>query len=419
MKRLSAEKRFSTAQNALMNTVGTVTYFFFQWLITLAVVRLSTDENVGLLQLAMTVSNAFLALANYNMRVYQVSDIRREYAAGHYTASRLLTCGLAFVLCVGYAALWGYPLRTVLCIALYLLYRLTESLADVLHGVDQNHDRMDHVAVSMVLRAVLMVACFVLVLRLSGSVLAASGAMFLVTLAVVLGYDLPAAARYEDIRPRWDREKIQRLLLACLPNMAATVAFISIVTLSRQFLSDLQGQVILGYYATVATPVVFVQVVMASLMNPVVGDISAACLRRDRPAFLRLHARLFLLVAAVGLLALGGILLLGEPVMVFLYGEKVRAYIDLMPLVLCTTVLYALCCILQNTLVILRRMMLYLVFAGLSLLLTLVLGRPVIQAWGPNGVSIVICLSYLLFLLCSLVPVVREIQIWRREAVRS
>ena len=154
---------------------------------------------------------------------------------------------------------------------------------------------------------------------------------------------------------------------------------------------------------------------MNSLMNPTIGDISVAFEERDRNQFLRLHLRLFLLVAGIGAVSLAGISLLGEPAMVLLYGEKIRPHVYLMNMVLCTTLMYALCCVLQNTLVILRKLRIYLLISVISLGLTVILGRTLISRIGPNGVSVTISLSYLLFFLCALLVFGKEVRSWEKQ----
>ena len=211
-------KSYSLAQNSLFNTAGMMTYYLCQWAMTMAAVRLSTEEDVGAMQLAMTVSNIFISLANYNMRTFQISDIRGEYAAGHYVAARLITCGAAMACSIVYSLLWGYSAQSLITIGLYMLYRMNESLADVLHGIDQRHERLDHVMVSGTVRGVSMLAVFTAVLWLTKSMIAAIAAIAAITLAEVVLYDLRAAARYESVRPRFEKAKLVRLLTVCLPE---------------------------------------------------------------------------------------------------------------------------------------------------------------------------------------------------------
>ena len=160
-------KRLSVSQNAVYNTVGTIVYCVCQWIISsLLVVHLSPMEesvkNAGLLQLSISITNIFLAIANYNMRTYQISDTDNEYTSGDYVGMRFVTTTIALLMCVVYVIVLGYSAKTVLCITVYMIFKLSESFCDVLHGVDQKNYRMDYVGISFAVRGIVTVAAFAL-----------------------------------------------------------------------------------------------------------------------------------------------------------------------------------------------------------------------------------------------------------------
>ena len=401
-------KSYSLAQNSLFNTAGMMTYYLCQWAMTMAAVRLSTEEDVGAMQLAMTVSNIFISLANYNMRTFQISDIRGEYAAGHYVAARLITCGAAMACSIVYSLLWGYSAQSLITIGLYMLYRMNESLADVLHGIDQRHERLDHVMVSGTVRGVSMLAVFTAVLWLTKSMIAAIAAIAAITLAEVVLYDLRAAARYESVRPRFEKAKLVRLLTVCLPGVIASVCFTAVVSVPRQYLAELRGEVLLGYYATIATPLMFVQTLANSLMNPSLGRIAEAADRHDRRAYTGMIGKMLLMITGLTLACLGGVALLGEPVMTLIYGEKIRSYVPLMFAVAGCTGLYAAGCLGFNLLVIERRMKELLIISAGALGISALTGKAMITLAGANGVSYTVMAAYLAFAVITiLLPIAR------------
>ena len=398
----ASEKKYSLAQNAWMNTAGTLVYYVCQWAVSMVVVRLSTDENVGMLQLAMTVTNVFMAVALYNMRPYQVSDVRDDYTAGQYTASRILTCALAMAGCAVYSICWGYGGRSFWCIQLYMIYRINEAAADVLHGVDQKHDRMDHVGISQAVRGVLMLLVFTLLIRWTDNILISVAAMACVTLLFAAVYDVSRAGRYDDLRPDFRGDAVRRLLWACLPGALASIAVTSIVTVPRQYLAQMEGEIILGYYATVATPLVFLQVLVNSVISPAVGSLSRAAEREDRRAFVSLTGKLLALILAFSGAVFLGVCLLGEWGMVLLFGEKIRPYVSWMYAVVGCVAAFAVCSLGQQLLIVLRSMRELLLFSVLALLVSACTGKALIRLAGPDGVSMCVTLSYLLFALLSM-----------------
>lgn len=377
--------------------------------------RVGTGADVGMLQLAMTVTNVFSSVANYNMRAFQVSDVKSEYSAGHYIASRILTGLFAFLICIVYSLFWGYKPYTLLCIGIYMLFRLSESFSDVLHGVDQKNSRMDHVMVSYVSRGLLMLLGFFLLLKFTGRIGISVAGLALTTWIIVVFYDLPVTGRYDRLRPVFKRQVLFRLLSVCLPGMLAAVAFTAIVSIPRQYLGKMEGDLLLGYYATVSTPLVFVQVLLNSLMNPAIGDLAKDWFDNNLAHFKKLTLKLTALVILVGAVTLGGVALLGKPVMAAIFGSAISPYVYLMIPVTGCAVLYAVSCITFNLLYILRKLKGLLVISLVSLLFGIFASRPLIRLAAANGVSFCVMGSYVVFIILSLTLVCRETKRKRRS----
>ncbi|MBR3741974.1 MAG: hypothetical protein IKN04_16235 [Clostridia bacterium] len=151
-------------------------------------------------------------------------------------------------------------------------------------------------------------------------------------------------------------KKMEETPIICFPTMLGAILFTSVVTIPRQNLGKIMGQDLLGYYATVATPSVFVQVMVNSLMSPSISEVSVARENRDKKKFWGITARMNLIILCVGGIAIVGVVLLGRPIMTLLYGEKIFPYISPMYAVIGCTVLYAVCSVCFNLLIALQKM---------------------------------------------------------------
>ena len=126
------------ASNVFWNTFGSLFYFGCQWLLSIAVVRISHGyEDAGILSLAISLTNIFSTIAFFNVRNYQASDAEGKYTASEYYTHRIITCGLAFVLCTAFVLINSYNLYVSLSILGFMVVKLVEAYADVLHGMAQ------------------------------------------------------------------------------------------------------------------------------------------------------------------------------------------------------------------------------------------------------------------------------------------
>ena len=122
------QEKSNVKVNILWNTFGTI-------------LRIDSFEASGQLSLAMTTSSSFGAIAYFSMRNYQISDVDEKYKTMHYVGSRIVTCVVAFLLCTGYSLLLNFSWYQVCCVAFFMIVRVVEAAADVLHGINQKYDR--------------------------------------------------------------------------------------------------------------------------------------------------------------------------------------------------------------------------------------------------------------------------------------
>ncbi len=414
------DRKLTLAQNSIYNTIGTVGYCFLQWVITLVVVRLSKDmQNAGMLQLAMSVTNIFFSISIYNMRTFQISDIRNEYSSGDYIGTRIITSALAFILCIVYGLFWQYSLKNLLCIAAYMIYKLSEAFSDVFHGIIQKNFRMDSICFSHLLRGVIMVVVFVIAILITDDVFIAVTAMAFSTLLVVIIYDVSAARYFDSVVPIFDFKKILRLLLTCFPAVIASTAHNAIVTLPRQFLENSYGEEVLGYYATVATPLLVVQVVVLSIFNPLFSEISVYYADQKYDDIKKIIGKMVLLILGIGAVAFIGCALAGKPLLVLVYGPSIADYAYLIYAIVGCTTLYALCGLCYNILIIFRRLKTYMLAGILGLAASTLSSTFMIDKFYMNGVSYCVILGYTVFAVFSLTIILNTLKKLKRGVAQN
>ncbi|HJA29939.1 MAG TPA: hypothetical protein IAA15_10310 [Candidatus Olsenella pullicola] len=386
-------KEPSLKANMLWNSVGSLMYSGCQWLLTVLVVRLSTSyDAAGTLALAMAVSNVFVPIALYRIRSYQVSDIHEETSSGEYVGLRFVTIAASLMLTVAYVLASCAP-SAVPVVMLYLLYRAGEVFIDVLHGVDQQHLRMDYCGISLFARGVLSVAPFSVVLYLSNDLMLAVLAMVVATYPVIL-WDARQASRFLSIRPVFSRSSITRLLVACLPAVIGNAACNFTVTFARQYLSMSAGEDALGIYASVCTPIVLIQACASYVYAPLLGIFAELLDKGDAAGFRSLLAKV---VGALGaIFALGAVAfsLCGDWFIGLVFGEGMVPYAYLMYAGILCSALTACMAFLGDLLVTMRAMRGNLIGNVVACLLSLPLSVVLVDACGMNGVSLSVSAAF-------------------------
>lgn len=391
----SRQRSLSLRQNIFWNTAGSAIYLGCQWLITVLVVRLSSSgfTNSGLLTLAMTNTNIFYSIAIFNMRAYQVSDVLDKYKTHTYIQIRCFTSAVSLVMCAVFAAA-GFDSDACSCILLYMVFKVTEAIIDIIQGVDQRAARMDISGFSMAARGVGTAAAFAAVTALTDSVHLAILAMTGVSVLVMVCYDIPQAKRFSRLWGAVDVRAMGRLLLECLPMGIASALSSSITAIPRNFLDAACGSEILGIYGALSVPTVIVQVAATYIFNPMLSVYAEYYCSRDKKSFYRLFSQTLLAIAGLSAAALAGAALLQKPLLPLILGQEIRPYIYLfLPILICT-ILNAAVWFLTNLLIVIRDFKTYFAGTVFAAALSWLVGRSAVNAWSMQGVNVTLFAVY-------------------------
>ena len=381
--RMSSKKVY---YNVIWNTFGSIFYSFCQWLMTVVVVHVATYDDAGYLSLAMTTSSSFSAIALFSMRNYQVSDVRGEYSVHEYFGSRIITCAMALITCLA-VSFWKNDTFVFSCIAAFMVIRVAEAFADVLHGQNQKYDRYDYIGISYIIRGLLSIALFVTLLKTTGSMAVTLAAVAIANLLGVLGWDFYKTNRLEAIKPVFG-VTVVALLRKCIPIVIFSFLLSVENLIPKNVLSDVMGTEALGIYSTVATPTLVVQVFAMVAFNPFLPGISydynTGNIEKFRKGFFKLLVVFAISAAAIFAMAA----LLGRPVLSILFGEQILDYYEIFMPIIVVTVLTGIIWIFSAILVGMRENMFLVAAIAVCFVVNILMTRPCIVNMGMNGASV-------------------------------
>jgi O-antigen/teichoic acid export membrane protein len=126
----------------------------------------------------MALVNPVFMFTNLDLSVVQATDARHRYAFSDFVMLRLLSSSMALLMVV--ALVFSlHSGRTIHALALVRILGLAaDSLCNIFGGLQQKHERMDRVAISLLLRAFLSVALFTVIFQHTHSIVTASAACF-------------------------------------------------------------------------------------------------------------------------------------------------------------------------------------------------------------------------------------------------
>lgn len=373
-------------------------YCFCQWLITVVVVHITSFEDAGYLSLAMTTSSSFSAIALFNMRNYQISDVKGEYSCDVYVGSRITTCLIAFA-CCSIASWGGNSTYQWLCIEAFMLVRIAEALIDVLHGENQKFERYDYIGKSYIIRGLLTLFSFAFGLLLTKNLMLTLFVMAGCNLLAAIFYDWGRTSKLEAIQPVIWSPQVSELLKKCFPIVLFAFLLSLENLIPKNLLQQIFGTEQLGIYSTIASPTLIVQVFASVAFNPLIPRLSSAYYANNYDRFLNMLRKTYVALLVLCVVATGGAVAVGRIGLRILFGRKILEYYSLFMPIVWVTILTAIIWVVSAIVIAIRQIKWLLIGIGIDFLICIGLARPFIEMFGSNGVSIVQIVSYSVYII--------------------
>jgi O-antigen/teichoic acid export membrane protein len=229
--------RLTLRMNFLWALSGNVLYAASQWGILVALAKLGTPQMVGEFALALAITAPVMIGTGLSLRGVQATDAAAEYLFGDYLLLRLLTTCMAGLLIAGIVWLSGYGWHTAAIILIVGMAKGFESISDVFFGLLQQHERMDRIALSMMIKGILSLAAITSAVYLSGDLLLGACGVAAAWALILVFYDISNGARVlQTLSKRKSSSvglcsRLARLLeLDWRPRSLAAVAFLALAS---------------------------------------------------------------------------------------------------------------------------------------------------------------------------------------------
>lgn len=416
----ASSARLSLRANFSWTFVGNIIFAACQWGMLIVLAKIGSPELVGQFALASAITVPVLMLTNMQLRDIQATDARREYPFNDYLGLRLLTTVLALLFIAGTVLVLGYRGETALVIMTFGLFKAAEAISDIVFGLLQQHERMDRVAQSLIIKGLLSLIALGSVVYLTGSLFLGVLGLAVAWLAVIVLFDLRSlalilggsvssgtrlAARIP--RPRWHRQTLLALTRLALP-MGLVMMLISLATsIPRFFVGRYLGEHTLGIFAALTYLQVAGMTVVSALGQSALPRLSQHYVAGNRAAFRGLLLRM----AVIGLVLGGGgvlvALIAGPLLLELIYQPEYAAYADFFVWVMVAAGITYLSWLLGEGMKAARYLRIQVVLFGVQVIVLTILCIWLIPPYGLVGVAIMMVVAALIHLIGTLLILAR------------
>lgn len=389
------------------NLAANVLYALQSALLMLIITRFGNLDDAGVFSIIYTTTHMLSTLGNYSMRNFQVSDVNNEYSFPNYWTSRLISCGLMVVAGAMYGLLRYSVSNPLLIVLIFVGYRITDNIEDVIHGLAQKEGRLDAASCVKTVRVVLASVAFSAVYILTKDLTLASLAMLGTSLVILVISVGMFNAHFPALKYNVVFTKTWKLLWVCLPLCASALIQTYIINSPKYAIDRLMSSEAQAVFNILFMPVFSINLVVMFIFNPLVAGLSRMWVEGETKKFRKIMFRQIMIIAGFTVFAAACTYLFGCELLGIVYGVPLTDYKVLMTLLMLFGGIAALTTFMSIIITIMRRQKEIMISYGIAVIFSFLFSDTMVRNYGMDGAGYLYGLLMAVILISLTVTVIR------------
>ena len=306
-------------ENMIWNMTGSFFYAFASMVLSFLVLRIAGEEQGGIFSFGFsTVGQQMFLLAYFGIRPFHITDGTNQYRFGDYLHHRYVTCALALLLGAGYLACIGYSWQKAQIIFLLIVYKVIDGFADVYESEFQRQGCLYLTGRSNTFRTILSVGVFLDTLVSGAGLFAACAAAVLGQIAGVVLFDIVVLRELKRVDYGWSAKQGVSLTASSILLFVSVFLDFYIFSAAKYAIDAHLGDAASGYFNVIFMPTSVINLAAGFVIRPFLTYLTD-CWNEHR--FSDFKKKLLTIMAVIGgltVLAVGGTVVLGRPVLALL-----------------------------------------------------------------------------------------------------
>jgi O-antigen/teichoic acid export membrane protein len=392
--------------------VGWVGYAGCQWLMLSVMAKLGNSTVVGQFAFALALSAPVFMFTNLNLRGVQSTDALSEYTFSDYATLRLLGSLVALSAIVATSFFLKLPRIALVVVLLVALFKFLESFGDLVAGLLQKFERLDRVAIALLLRGVISIGVFAVTFAIWRSLPISLIAWVACTAVVIVSYDFRVArglASFEGRGLELHWPQLKSLALTSLPLGLVSAITSFNTNIPRYTIQHVLSVADLGIFASIAYPVTAATIISNSLGQSALARLSRLFAEKRIKEFEQLVLKLVTFGAGLGFLAVILVLACGNSLLGILYTPEYTRQGNLFALLALTAGLNCTGCFLTYALTAARKFTIQFPISIMCMLMTFLVSALLVPRYHLVGAALALLCSASLLILSTSVMLKRAI----------
>ena len=335
-KIMGVDKKPDDKYKYIWFTMGTACFALATLVMTIIISRLLGETQAGMFSVGLSIAQWLVTIAYFEIRTFQVTDVRNEYSFKYYLTLRILMCIITFLASIVYVVFNNYDIQKVIIILLVCLYKISDSIADTFEGEFQKEDRIDISGKSEFYRVFFSILVLVIAVAVSKNLILSLIIMNVVAYGMIVLLDISIAVKRVSVRMTGDMKRLWELVKMCIPLAVSTFLSTYIINSSKLSVDRVLGDEAQLYYTAVFMPNMVVNLFSGIIFKPMQTAMAVNYYEKKYKNFWHIISKMILIITGFTFVCEVGAYILGIPVLSWLYGVNLKEYkLTLLLLLLC------------------------------------------------------------------------------------
>lgn len=300
---------------------------------SMVVTRFGQLSDAGILSLAFAVGNVLMTIGKFGVRMYQVTDAKKQYSFGMYILQRVITIILMIVSMIGVLLYGKYESEKTYAIIIITAIYLVETFEDCFWGKYQADNKLYVGAQMFTSRWIIIIAVFIICIIITSDMTLAllyggiAGCLVFVSWVLILfirGHSIRTEVENADNTS--NKGWLFRLFQQTIPLFLASFCSIFISNIPKFAIDRYLNDEIQACYGFVAMPVFVIGLLNQFIYQPTVVRLTNEYNDGNITGFRRNIRKQMIIVSGIMLACVIGAGLIGVPILSAVYHTDLSDY---------------------------------------------------------------------------------------------
>ena len=335
-KIMGVDKKPDDKYKYIWFTMGTACFALATLVMTIVISRLLGETQAGMFSVGLSIAQWLVTIAYFEIRTFQVTDVRNEYSFKYYLTLRILMCIITFLASIVYVVFNNYDIQKVIIILLVCLYKISDSISDTFEVEFHKEDRIDISGKSEFYRVFFSILVLVIAVAVSKNLILSLIIMNVVAYGMIVLLDISIAVKRVSVRMTGDMKRLWKLVKMCIPLAVSTFLSTYIINSSKLSVDRVLGDEAQLYYTAVFMPNMVINLFSGIIFKPMQTAMAVNYYEKKYKNFWHIISKMILIITGFTFVCEVGAYVLGIPVLSWLYGVNLKEYkLTLLLLLLC------------------------------------------------------------------------------------